>query len=443
MTKKTLTLAMIFVFAHIAFVAPFVPSKNILPAGFGALSMTSMALVLVLAARWRIVDRILGGPDKSYGSHRWLGLFAIGGGLAHWALASPVGLGILPALAGRGGDAGLIAMLGLIVLTLAAMVRVIPYHIWKASHMLMGPLFLLAAFHTFFVASPLAVGAAPWTLMAGVSIVGVIAWCQTLLRKLVPARLVEVERATPFEGGVDVTFRSKRPMPKFQPGQFAMLGHKSMRAEAHPFTIAGGDEMTRRFVIRAAGDWTDNFVKTVKVGDRFRLGRGVGRFLPQIDSQRKEQFWVAGGVGITPFLSALERMQPDVAARVTLIFGIRSRASAGAIEDVERHARRLPQLNLIVLSDDRNEGLTAPRLAQIIRDMNEDTQVYLCGPQGLKNMIVRAWAMAGMSGRIYSEHFDFRGAYGMEHVNYIFGPILDAARHVKLAVKRPLLKASA
>ena len=216
-------------------------------------------------------------------------------------------------------------MLGLIVLTLAAMVRVIPYHIWKASHMLMGPLFLLAAFHTFFVASPLAMGAAPWTLMAGVSIVGVIAWCQTLLRKLVPARLVEVERATPFEGGVDVTFRSKRPMPKFQPGQFAMLGHKSMRAEAHPFTIAGGDEMTRRFVIRAAGDWTDNFVKTVKVDDRFRLGRGVGRFLPQIDSQRKEQFWVAGGVGITPFLSALERMQPDVAARVTSIFGIRSR----------------------------------------------------------------------------------------------------------------------
>ncbi|MDB9966307.1 hypothetical protein OAD55_07145, partial [Planktomarina temperata] len=109
MTKKTLTLAMIIVFAHIAFVAPFVPSKNILSAGFGALSMTSMALVLVLAARWRIVDRILGGPDKSYGSHRWLGLFAIGGGLAHWALASPVGLGILPALAGRGSDAGLIA----------------------------------------------------------------------------------------------------------------------------------------------------------------------------------------------------------------------------------------------------------------------------------------------------------------------------------------------
>ena len=207
MTNKTFALATIFVFAHIAFVAPFVPSKNILPAGFGALSMTSMALVLAIVARWRLVDRILCGPDKSYGVHRWLGLFAIGGGLAHWALAAPVGSGILPALAGGGRDAGLIAMLGLIVLTFAAMSRTIPYHIWKASHMLMGPLFLLAAFHTFFVASPLAVGAAPWTLMAAASIVGVIAWCQTLLRKLVPAPLVEVERATAFEGGVDVTFR--------------------------------------------------------------------------------------------------------------------------------------------------------------------------------------------------------------------------------------------
>ena len=82
--------------------------------------------------------------------------------------------------------------------------------------------------------------------MVGVSIVGVIAWCQTLLGKLLPARLVEVERVIPFDGGVDVTCRSKKPMPKFQPGQLAMLSHKSLRAEAYPFTIAGGDEMVRR-----------------------------------------------------------------------------------------------------------------------------------------------------------------------------------------------------
>ncbi|MDG1745127.1 MAG: hypothetical protein P8H69_05055 [Planktomarina sp.] len=86
MTNKTFALATIFVFAHIAFVAPFVPSKNILPAGFGALSMTSMALVLVLAARWRLVDRILGGPDKSYGRTAGCGFLPLVGGwrIGHW-----------------------------------------------------------------------------------------------------------------------------------------------------------------------------------------------------------------------------------------------------------------------------------------------------------------------------------------------------------------------
>ncbi|MEM1151845.1 MAG: hypothetical protein AAGI03_15070, partial [Pseudomonadota bacterium] len=66
MTKSNLVLAAVFALAHIAFVAPFVPVANILPAGFGALSMSSMALTLILAARWRIVDRLMGGPDKSY-----------------------------------------------------------------------------------------------------------------------------------------------------------------------------------------------------------------------------------------------------------------------------------------------------------------------------------------------------------------------------------------
>ena len=428
MAKRTLLPAAVFVLAHIALVAPFVPLASILPAGLGALSMSSMALALILAARWRIVDRMMGGPDKSYGAHRWLGFFALGGALGHWALASSEGAGVLPVLAESGEDVGNIAATGLIVLTAAAMVRMIPYHLWKASHMLLGPIFLLAACHTFFVASPLAVGAAPWTLMAIVSIVGLVAWGQTLLRKLAPTRLVTVESATRFEGGVDVAFRSERAMPPFQPGQFATIARNRARSEAHPFTIAGGDETSRRFIIRSAGDWTANLVNTVRKGDQFRLSSGVGRFLPQVDSGRSEQLWVASGVGIAPFLAALERMQPDGGARVTLIHCIRSRDSAGAVEDVEHHASRLPQLDLIVLSDDRKEGLSPERLSGVVRGMREDAQLYLCGPEGPKNMVTQVWETAGMKGRIHSERFDFRGAYGLTDLIHVGKPVLEAAR---------------
>lgn len=296
--------------------------------------------------------------------------------------------------------------------------------------MLMGPIFVLVAYHTFFVASPLAVGAAPWILMAGASAVGLLAWGQTLLRKVTPSRLVTVESATAFDGGLDVTFRSGAPLKPFRAGQFATVAHNRARAEAHPFTIAGGDETARRFVIRAAGDWTKDFVRNVKPGNKFRLGRGVGRFLPQTGVKRKEQLWVAGGVGITPFLAALEQMQPDSGARITLTYCIRSQETAGVINDIEAHAARLQQVDLIVLSDIAQDFLTPERLTDIVREMKKETEVYLCGPEGLKSLVTRIWKTVGMPGRIHSERFDFRGAYGLNDLIYIGKPVVDVARRL-------------
>ncbi|MDX8348655.1 ferric reductase-like transmembrane domain-containing protein [Cognatiyoonia sp. IB215446] len=428
MQKSTLILAAIFALFHLAFVAPFVPVANILPAGLGALSMSSMAMSLILAARWRLIDRLMGGPDKSYAAHRWLGFFALAGALGHWALASSVGSGLLPLLAESGENSGTIAALGLLVMTAAAMVRAIPYHVWKLSHMLMGPIFLFAAYHTFFVASPLAVGAAPWALMAVVSVIGLIAWGQTLLRKRTPTKLVSVSEVTPFEGGVDITLASDTPLSSYRPGQFATLAHNRARAEAHPFTIAGGDEWSRRFVIRAAGDWTNSFVQNVTRGDAFRLSGGFGRFLPQIHAGRTEQLWVAGGVGITPFLAALEKMQPDGNARITLLYCIRSRASAGAIATVEKHAARLPQLALTVVNEAHGDLLIATRLAYVVREMSSDAEAYLCGPEGLKLLVETAWDTQGKTGAIHSERFDFRGAYSLADLIYIGKPVVETAR---------------
>lgn len=441
MKKTTLIIAALFVVGHIGLVAPFVPVANILPAGFGALSMSSMALTLILAARWRIVDRIMGGPDKSYVAHRWLGFFALAGALIHWALASSVGAGMLPVLTESGEDVGNIAAVGLLVMTVAAMVRAIPYHLWKASHMLMGPIFLIAAYHTFFVASPLAIGAAPWVLMAIVSIIGLLAWVRTLWRKSAPTRLVRVEHLRPFFGGVDVTFCADKPLPAFRAGQFTTLSYNKARAETHPFTIAGGDEYARRFVIRAAGDWTQEFVHSVRLGDEFRLGRGVGRFLPQLKRKRSEQLWVAGGVGITPFLAALEQMQPDSGALVTLVYCIRSRDSAGGLDDIQRHVARLPQLNLVLFVKGETTPLDKSQLGRIMRNMDKKTQVYLCGPDGLKNLVTEVWELIGMKGRIHSEQFDFRGAYTVDELIYVGRPMIESLQHV-LANKKEKVYAS-
>lgn len=387
-----------------------------------------MALALVLSARWRIVDMALGGPDKSYYIHRWLGFLALFGALAHWMLASSVGAGVLPILAESGEGVGTIAAIALAVLTGLAMVRAVPYHLWKLSHMAMGPIFLLAAYHTFFVASPLAVGAAPWTYMAIVSAIGLIAWLRSLWRKMSPTRLVKVESVSRFEGGIDLVLRSEKKLPPFRPGQFATLTHNTARAEAHPFTIAGGNEFTRRFIIRSAGDWTEELCKTVEAGQQLRLGRGVGSFLPKTNPKRPQQLWVAGGVGITPFLASLAQMEPDHGPSIFLVYCIRSHASSGVIEEVVKHCQRLPQVELHVFSEENNHAISIERLSPIVRSLSPKSQVYLCGPEGLKNLIINVCCLNGIDKQIHSERFDFRGAYGLSDLAYIGKPIVEAAR---------------
>jgi len=434
--KSRAFLAAAFVLSHIALVAPFVPLANILPAGLGALAISSMSLSLILAARWRLIDRLTGGPDKSYGLHRYLGFFALFGTLGHWALASSVGSGVLPSLAESGEDVGTIAAFGLIGMTAAALARALPYHIWKMSHMLMGPVFLLAVYHTFFVASPLALGAVPWVVLAVMSGLGGIAWVQTLMRKRSPTRLMTVEKINSFSGGIDVTLRSSSALPAFQAGQFATLAKNEAGAEAHPFTIAGGDAHTRRFVIRAAGDWTNTLVSSAQPGTQLRVGRGEGRFLPQTTAKRRQQLWVAGGVGITPFLAALETMTPDDKAPVTLIYCIRSEDSAGALKDIEAHANRLPQLDLIVLSADSGDTLTTERLSSILTGIPKSAHAYLCGPEGLKTLVTEAWEISGMTGRIHSERFDFRGAYGLSDLMTIGERLVKWVQNVAFKVGR-------
>lgn len=139
---------------------------------------------------------------------------------------------------------------------------------------------------------------------------------------------------------------------------------------------------------------------------------------------------MAGGVGITPFLAALEKMQPDGYARVTLIYCVRSRASAGAIETVEKHAARLPQLALTVVNEAEGDLLMAARLADVVREMSSDAKAYLCGPEGLKVLVETAWETLGKTGTIHSERFDFRGAYSLADLIYIGKPLVATARNV-------------
>lgn len=397
----------------IALIAPFVPIANLAPATLGAIALIGMAASLAIAGRGVWLDRALGGPDKAFAWHRAAGYVAVAGLAGHWLLASSVGAGPIPPLADAGELAGLAAGIGIVGLSAISVLRFVPHHWWRASHWLMGPLFAVSVFHTFLSASPLPAFSPPWLVLLGVSGVGIWGWIASLRkasRGQVSARVTRIER---LDGAIEFEVSADAPLPRYRPGQFATLVVPGLSGEPHPFSIAGGSGARRQFGIRVAGDWTARLHRELREGDRVTLGAAQGRFSPRLDDNRKAQIWVAGGAGITPFLAALEAMQPDDAAPVTLVYANRGVSGAIGLTDLRRAEERLPQLRLVL-----HDSACAGRIAEGVldaafADLPRRCDLFMCGPEALKDMAGAAYRRSGKVGRVRHEDFDFRSAWSL------------------------------
>ena len=379
------------------------PSTLTQALGLGA--VVAMALALLLAARWRWVEIIMGGPDQAYRAHRWFGYGAVVTLGLHWAMEPDLrlpetGLGELA------GGAGEFAAFTLVGLAIVSILRLVPYRIWKFSHYAMGPVFLLGAFHAVFV--PSALTGTPWQAVAYASAgLGIAGWLGTLWVHLRPTRPYRVVAVHPVPGGIDLRLEAEGKPIRSKPGQFADIAFDARGlGEFHPFTVAGQRDSQLRFVVRGSGDFTRRMMHKVKPGMTALLRPARGRFRPQVAAGRVEQVWLAGGVGITPFLAALSEMRADAGAPVHLIHVVRSGEDALLRDELETHAARLPQLTLTLI-----EGRpTHVDLAAALRKTGSKADLFLCGPEGLKTLARDVWQAHGTKGRIHDEAFDFRAA---------------------------------
>ena len=428
----------------IALVAPFVPIANLAPATFGAVALIGMAASLAIAGRGAGLDRALGGPDKALAWHRAAGYAAVAGLAGHWLLASSVGAGPIPPLSDAAELAGFGAGIGIAGLSVISALRLIPHHWWRASHWLMGPLFAVSFLHTFLSAGPLPAFSPPWLVLLGASGVGLKGWIASLRkasRGQVSARVTRIER---LDGAIEFEIAADAPLPRYRPGQFATLVVPGLSDEPHPFSIAGGSGSRRRFGIRVAGDWTTRLHRELRVGEKSILGVPQGRFTPCVDRARKTQVWVAGGAGITPFLAALEAMQPDNAAPVTLVYAYRGAPGAIGLGFLRRAEERLPQLTLVLHDSTCDGRITEGVLDTALASVPRRCDLYMCGPEALKHMAGTVYRQSGKAGRVRHEDFDFRAAWSLADLTAearrITRPLINLAtatgRTVTPAVRR-------
>jgi predicted ferric reductase len=166
---------------------------------------------------------------------------------------------------------------------------------------------------------------------------------------------------------------------KVQPGQFALVAFHSGQGfkgcgEFHPFSVSSIDgENAFRVAVKALGDCTRK-IQLIKPGVMTRVQGGFGRFLG--GAVAAPQFWIAGGIGLTPFLSLLR--SGHLERSTTMIYLYRAEADAIFLDDLQDIARRLPHLTLRLIA---TGGHTLDP-ATILGDADEVArgEFWLCGP---------------------------------------------------------------
>lgn len=399
----------------------------------GVWSIGLMSLIMLLALRPAWLEGPLGGMDKIYRLHKWAGILAIGAGAAHWLiklastpLKALVGIEGRPArdavlamladsrgLAKDLGEWTIYALLAMLVITLW---RRFPYHAWRIVHRAMPLAFLVLAFHTLALAPAYywtgPTGALLLPLMAG----GAAAALLSLAGRIGQGRRVagKVTGLVRRPGDIlEVTCELGPRWPGHAAGQFAFVTF-DRREGAHPFTIASAPHAGRHdvtFQIKALGDFTRRLAATLRQGAPVTVEGPYGRFERPADPAARPQVWVAGGIGVTPFLAWLEaaRDEPGDRPPVWLHYCVRDAGADPFVEVLRQRCEALDNVTLQVHGAAQGQRLEAASLAQGEVAAGRVADVWYCGPAGLATALRQGLRRLGRSGvHWHQEAFDMR-----------------------------------
>lgn len=384
----------------------------------GTLALILMAWAQIMATRAPGIEALMGPMDKVYVLHKWSGIVAMTAILLHDTIDADMdGIGRETALTEIAETLGELSLYGLLVLVVISIATFIPYHLWRWTHKAMGGFFIAGAIHYLFILKPFANGSALGLYVGAICVAGVLAYAVTLLPTSM-RRSVRYEVSAIRETGraTEITMAPTGKPLRFAPGQFAVFtfGSRGL-TEPHPFSLSvpPAADGTLQITVKALGDFTHRLGRDLTPGTPLRVQGPFGRFQRRTRANAAE-IWVAGGIGITPFLAWAEALPNSLPEPVTLFWCVRSRDEAPQIERVEAAAKRVDNLTLHILTSDTGDRLTADRIAATA---NGPLKLWFCGPAGLRRALQSGLARHGISARdIHYEEFEFRTGIGLKRL---------------------------
>lgn len=373
---------------------------------FSSWVVTVFAFNFLMATRAKWVEKIFGGLDKMYLIHRRSGVIAVFLLLAHFIVVPRDLVEFNPGKP-LGFYAFILIIIGVILSAAPIFKRKIPYHKWINFHKLMGVFYVMGVVHGILVDSLIKELPITRVYVFGMAFAGIAAWVYRaflfgIFNKKLDYTIGQVKELG--NDTVELLLEPKVAKLDFRAGQFAFFTFPSVsKKEQHPFTISSHPhDEELRVTIKGLGDYTNGLSSKIAVGDLAKVEGPYGMFSSAY-SKEKEQIWIAGGIGITPFLSLVKDYYTN---KVTLFWCVNDEKDAAYLEELKAIEAKNPLFDFVLWNSKVRGHINLDDMS--IREPREKSYL-VCGPDGLKDSIIKQLKKEGVDREmIYDEEFTFR-----------------------------------
>ena len=385
-------------------------------AGF---SLSGFVLVFLLSTRNKTIIRWFNGLENVYVYHKYLAIFSVGSLIIHAILGELVTIatsgGLPTGNSSQLGAAGEVITLNSalgsaaiflfgVLAVLALFAKSLKYETWRTTHRLMLLAYVIGLAHAYLSSkydllqfNALGIWMALLAITSIISGLYIIFVYQKKEFKYKGA-ITEIEKLGAQV--IKLTITLDQPL-NFSKGQFIFIKilHDEIAPEPHPFSLSGGDGKSIVITIKNSGDFTYLVHNHIEVGTKVTLAGPYGKM--DFAKGRKKQLWIAGGIGITPFISYLTDENLD--QTIDLYYSYQGPDAAIYRPLLEEYQSKRPNFKAHFA-----DTSTEDRLNFDDYPLEDGTSIFMCGPTPMMENFSKVFKAKQKDIELIYEGFKFR-----------------------------------
>ena len=387
---------------------------------FGLVGIVMFSLNFILATRLHFIEKLFNGLNNVYQKHNLLGQTAFILLLFHPLLLAPRYSSTLKEAASflwisdsLGRNLGIFALITMLLLTTLTLYLRPKYNIWKTTHKFFGLALFLGALHVYLIPSYLMENPILKIYILEFAILGILAFVyRTLLGKFFIKRFEYVVQNVKKlnDKTIEISLKPQNKKINFVPGQFIFISflQKGLIKEEHPFSISSSkyeDEI--KITTKVLGDYTRQLFNNLQKGAVAKIEGPFGSFSYK-NYNNKNQIWIAGGIGITPFISFIKSIKPGLGYNIKLFYCVRKEDEAIYLDLFKQYEQSFNNsFQAIPFYSEEKGHINSEYISKQVANFKK-CDYYICAPPKMIAELRQELILAGIKNKhIHSEEFNF------------------------------------